>query len=47
MWFLFVSETHPKVPRKVAEVIDRCITNDIRERYQNAEQMKAALAKVL
>lgn len=34
------------VPRRVAEVIDRCLTNDIKERYQDAEQMRAAFAKV-
>jgi serine/threonine-protein kinase len=35
------------VPRNVAEVIDRCLSNDIKERYQDAEQMRAALANAL
>jgi hypothetical protein len=42
-----VRQRDANVPRKVAEVIDRCLTNDIKERYQDAEQMRAALAKAL
>jgi hypothetical protein len=31
----------------VAEVIDRSLTNKTNDRYQNADEMRAALEKVL
>lgn len=35
------------IPKPVAEVIDRSLTNKINDRYQNADEMRAALEKVL
>jgi serine/threonine protein kinase len=35
------------LPRKIAEVIDRSLTNDVKERYQDAEQMRVALIKAI
>lgn len=42
-----VLKRDPGLPRKVAEVIDRSLANDVKERYQDAEQMRAALAKAI
>jgi serine/threonine-protein kinase len=42
-----IRERNAKIPHKIAEVIDRCLSNDLKERYQNADQMRAALTKVL
>jgi serine/threonine protein kinase len=42
-----VRQRDPGVPKKVAEVIDRALANDVKQRYQDAGEMRQALAKVL
>jgi eukaryotic-like serine/threonine-protein kinase len=42
-----IRERDANVPRKVAEVIDRALSNDVKERYQDALEMKIALSNAL
>jgi hypothetical protein len=42
-----VRQRDPGVPKKVAEVIDRALASDVKQRYQDAGEMRQALAKVL
>ena len=42
-----VLEVLTRSGREVAEVIDRSLANEISERYQTADEMRKALAKVL
>lgn len=37
----------PAISKRLAEVLDRCLTNDTKARYQNAAEMKEALARLL
>jgi eukaryotic-like serine/threonine-protein kinase len=39
-----IRERDPKVPRRLAEVIDRSLSNDVKERYQDALDMRVALS---
>ncbi len=40
-------ERNPDIPDKVADVIDRCLTDDLGKRYESAKEMRAAFRKVL
>jgi serine/threonine protein kinase len=42
-----IRERDGGIPRKVAEVIDRALTNDVKERYQDAAEMRKALSNAL
>ena len=42
-----IEEIMPNIPRRVAEVIDISLSDDVKVRYQNASEFKQALAKVL
>ncbi len=42
-----IRKQDPSIPEKVAEVIDRALTNDIKDRYQTASEMKKALEGIL
>jgi serine/threonine protein kinase len=42
-----VRKRNSHIPKQVAEVIDRSLSNKASERYQNAGEMRQALEKVL
>jgi eukaryotic-like serine/threonine-protein kinase len=42
-----IRERDSSIPRKVAKVIDRALSNKVKDRYQDASEMKKALEKVL
>jgi serine/threonine protein kinase len=42
-----IRQRDPSIPRKVAEVIERALTNDVKERYQDANDLRKALASAL
>lgn len=42
-----IRERDAGIPRKVAEVVDRALTNDVKERYQDAAEMRKALPNAL
>jgi len=42
-----IREREPRMPSRVAEVIDRSLASNMKERYQNAGEMYEALAKAL
>ncbi|MFC1603659.1 hypothetical protein ACFL5F_01405 [Planctomycetota bacterium] len=42
-----INKRNSDIPSRVAEVIDRALNDEIKDRYKNASNMRKALKKVL